>query len=62
MKPLHIAVGVVRCGVVAVALGADWQRTAVGVVFGLLVAAMLETMPLSDWLYPKDDRDEKRQP
>ena len=41
----------------AVLAGGEWQMRLVGGLFGMLVGAMLETMPLRDWLYPTGDKD-----
>ncbi|VTU02435.1 unnamed protein product [Gemmataceae bacterium] len=57
MKPFRFAVCASVVAIVAVLVrGDDWRTVAISAVFGLLVAAMLETMPLIDWLYPKDDK------
>jgi hypothetical protein len=41
--------------VVAWFCGYEWERVAFGAVLAGLVWAMLQTMPLADWLYPHDD-------
>lgn len=56
MKPLRIALCVLIVGTAfAVFGGGDWRAACLGGLFGLLLAAMNETMPLIDWLYPKDE-------
>jgi hypothetical protein len=37
--------------------GGDWRAACLGGLLGLLLAAMNETMPFIDWLYPKDEDD-----
>ena len=39
---------------VAVLCGQEWERVAFGVVLVAFGWAMLQTMPLADWLYPRD--------
>jgi len=46
MKPLRIVLCALIVGTAFACLGG---------LFGLLLAAMNETMPLLDWLYPKDE-------
>ena len=59
MKAFRFAVIVLVVGVAfAVFSDGNWERVALGGLFGALLAAMNETMPLLDWLFPKDDRDE----
>ena len=56
MRMFRSALVVACCAVLAVVVrgGDDWRAVVFSAVVGLLVAAMLETMPLVDWLYPKD--------
>jgi len=57
-----VRAALVICGgaVAALLCGQEWERVALGAVLAALVWAMLQTMPLVDWLYPRDD--EKRGP
>lgn len=58
MKAFRFALIVLVVGVgFALYSGGDWQKIALGGLFGALLAAMNETMPLLDWLYPKDEGD-----
>jgi|GEM_PF-7105516 len=53
MKRLCLVLCVLVFGVaVALFRGDNWEFVCVGGLFGLLVGAMLETMPQIDWIYP----------
>lgn len=37
--------------------GGDWRVAALGGLCGVLVAAFQQHMPLIDWLYPRDNKE-----
>ena len=59
MKRLLLPFCLLVVGVtVALVRGNGWESAALAGLFACLVGAMLETMPLIDWLYPKDEKPE----
>src|SRR5262245_14116026 len=53
MQALRIAIGAIVVGTAFCLLNDwSWRAACLGALFGLLLAAMAETMPLVDWIYP----------